>query len=330
MITNSIELARFGSRQTVGKQFWFVNIFLTQGRHMKYIINTALILLMVFYAQTHPTATLNSVSAQKEGSKTEDNGELFCPKEKAGDVAGTVKRDDLERTDEHGCTRMMRAAENGEVDTVRKLLESGAQVDAKLSSGETALILAAKEGHLEIVRLLVKRGGNVNAAVNGPHTGLATVLTYGIRSRNKQIIESLIEAGADVNPPQFVGMPPLAFAIYFTRDPVIVKTLLDRGADVNLQNYAGMSALMESALEENVELVKLLLAANADVNQRSNDGMTGLMIAASSGSPEVVAALIAAGADVNAQNNAGETALSLATKKKRDANVALLKRAGAR
>ena len=43
----------------------------------------------------------------------------------------------------------------------------------------------------------VKHGANVNAAVNGPHTGLATVLTYGIRSRNKQIIESLIEADAD-------------------------------------------------------------------------------------------------------------------------------------
>ena len=141
---------------------------------MKYIFSIAFIVFLVF-----------SASAQTDSSKREANRELFCPNEKAGDVGGTLNRGDLERTDEHGCTGVMRAAENGEVDIVRKLLEGGAQVDAKLPSGETALILAAKEGQLEIVKLLVKYGANVNAAVNGPHTGLATVLTYGyIRATN--------------------------------------------------------------------------------------------------------------------------------------------------
>lgn len=49
-----------------------------------------------------------------------------------------------------GCNELIISAENGELNSVRALLEKGADVNARSESGHTALMLAAVEGHLEI------------------------------------------------------------------------------------------------------------------------------------------------------------------------------------
>jgi ankyrin repeat protein len=273
------------------------------------------------------------VSSQNSKDKIESKKELICPLDNdvnGGVLAPDSKVIDVDTVNKKGCTALMRGAENGEVQTVRTLLKQGATVEAKLPSGHTALILAAKEGQLEIVTLLLGYGANANASIYGPHTGEATVLVFDIGSGQKAVVEAMIDAGAEVNPADFVGATPLEFAIGYTHDSKIVKTLLERGADVNLGNYFGFTPLMEASADESVEFIKILLAAGADVNRQMDEGTTALMIAASSGSPEGVEVLIAAGANVHAKNKLGETASSLALKSKREDNLAVLKRVKAK
>jgi len=71
------------------------------------------------------------------------------------------------------------AAETGQVNTVRTLLENGVDVDAKNAKGATALWLAASNGHLEVVRLLLEKGAAVDAKNDNGVTPLWTAAANG-------------------------------------------------------------------------------------------------------------------------------------------------------
>ena len=67
-----------------------------------------------------------------------------------------------------GRTPLILASFRGDLSSVRGLLDSGADVDARDGDGMTALMFAAHGGHLAIVRELLLRGANVYArAKNG-------------------------------------------------------------------------------------------------------------------------------------------------------------------
>jgi ankyrin repeat protein len=57
----------------------------------------------------------------------------------------------------------MRAAFKGRADTVRDLIDSGADIDAADAEGYTALHCAAEAGRADVVDLLLKNGANAKA-----------------------------------------------------------------------------------------------------------------------------------------------------------------------
>jgi ankyrin repeat protein len=169
-------------------------------------------------------------------------------------------------------TPLMRAAEAGNADDVRKLLKAGANVNEALGRlGLTALTFAAARGHLEVVKLLLEAGADPNAAGGVAHVGFFTVLTYAMNPHNKnrfEIIDTLIAAGARLNPPNSWPTSPLDTAVS-SNDIALVKELLKRGSDVNWENQIGSTALVTAILvsERNVEIVRLLLEAGANPNK---------------------------------------------------------------
>ena len=92
----------------------------------------------------------------------------------------------------------------------------------------------------------------------------------------------------------------------------VVETLIESGADVNAKAYKGATALMGALSVGNTEVVKVLTEAGADVNAKSNEGWTALMSASQEGNAEAVEALIDAGANLNIRNGRGWTALMAA------------------
>ena len=91
-----------------------------------------------------------------------------------------------------------------------------AKADTRLTNrfGGTALIPAAERGHVEIVReLLTRTDVDVNHINNLGWTALleAIILSDG-GERHQQIVQILLDHGADVNIPDFNGVTPLAHA----------------------------------------------------------------------------------------------------------------------
>lgn len=103
---------------------------------------------------------------------------------------------------------LIEASLHGHLDTVRRLLDQGADINAKGNTGATALMMACWWGHVDIVKLLLDRGANVNAKGLDGYTALMEAARYG----RFEIAELLLERGAHVNAKTAMGKTARSFA----------------------------------------------------------------------------------------------------------------------
>lgn len=104
---------------------------------------------------------------------------------------------------------------------IKLLLEYGADIDAKTTSGVTPLMLAIVAGNAEIAEILIQHA-NVNA---GDEAALMTAVWHN----RIDIVKFLIEKGADVNHKKKSGENPLEWAIVKGYDD-IAGLLIKAGA----------------------------------------------------------------------------------------------------
>jgi len=101
------------------------------------------------------------------------------------------------------------AAAKGNIEAVKQHLADGADVNLKMSfDGATALNHAAWHGHMEIIQLLLENGANANAKRNDGWAPLHDAVYKG----HKEIVELLIANGADMNA-KFDGKTPLDLVV---------------------------------------------------------------------------------------------------------------------
>ena len=142
-------------------------------------------------------------------------------------------------------TPLMRAADAGRIDEVRRLLQNGADVNEKIDGGLNALMLAARRGHIEVVKVLLQAGADPNSSGGMHALGFFSPLTFAMDRENKNklaTIDTLIAAGARLNPPASFHESPLDTAIG-ENDIGLVRALLKRGSDVNWENKFGSTPL---------------------------------------------------------------------------------------
>lgn len=129
-------------------------------------------------------------------------------------------------------------------------------------------------------------------------------LLEAVDDNDTELLQLLIEAGADVNYADSKGKTPLLLAT--NRGYVkCMAILLSADADVNKADHEGYTPLgiavqdyCYQATTSTLAIELLLTAPKINVNRRS-DGMPPLMIAAWSGNCECAELLIEAGASVN-------------------------------
>ena len=210
--------------------------------------------------------------------------------------------------------KLLSFSSSGNLDGVKKLIESGAKINAvDKKDGNTALMLAAYNARYDIVETLLAADASVDIRNNSGNTALIFALWCPADkqdcSGSAKIVNVLIKAGADVNAKNKSLQTPFLFAVHFQDDLEVIRLLLKSGADINAIDSKDYTALMSTVVNNKIDFMNLLLGAGADPNYKDSKGRTALTHAAYEGNNKILHALIKAGADVNSRNNKGETVL---------------------
>jgi len=204
---------------------------------------------------------------------------------------------------------LQQAAEDN-LDRVRALIDKGAEVNARDSTGRTALMVAAARNQVEILKVLLQKGADVNEKTTGATPAWMngwTALMYAANHGNCDAVKVLLDAGANPKTTADDGSTVLMQATGCRDD--IIRALQRTGPDLDFKNDS--CALASAALSGDARSVRSLLDKGADVNAKCKEGGTALGLAAVMGHADVMRVLISKGADVNARTDEGDTALML-------------------
>ena len=184
-------------------------------------------------------------------------------------------------------------------------------------------IRAVQEDDIEKVTSLLA-GRDVNKRDESSGT---TALEHAVQNANREMVQLLLSAGANVNAQNRGGETVL---MMMDQDATsdLVWDLINAGAKVETADNGGYTALMEAARSNNQELLKTLLEAGAKVNVKNKVGQTALMMAASEGLVNNIRMLVLAGAEVNVLDKEGKNALFYATDNSHNAATRLLRSHG--
>ncbi len=155
------------------------------------------------------------------------------------------------------------AAQRGDLEEVRALLKTGADVNAAQGDGMTALHWAALRGDVDMARVLVYAGANLESTTR---LGAYTALHLASRNGRADMVAALLAAGADPRAPTSTGVTPLHLAADAGSADAI-EILLGAGALVDAKESAnGQTPLMFAAAAGRLAAVETLIAAGADLS----------------------------------------------------------------
>ncbi len=136
------------------------------------------------------------------------------------------------------------------------------------------LMKACEEGPLELVQKLIEQGADVNAQHDGNWTPLSIACAH---NRNSEIAKVLIEAGADVN--HEAGMPTLSLAVICNKNIEVIKLLVNAGADLQAKDDDGKTAMNYAKEQNRQEVVEILQKALPKTSPQSLKKDTALSVA---------------------------------------------------
>ena len=172
--------------------------------------------------------------------------------------------------DNLGCVRFLldHGADANVRETVDSEMSRWALTDDPKKKGRLVLFWALRQvflqNRVEIVKALLEHGANPNAVDKSGKTALYWAAELG----DKEIVTALLEKkGVDPNQCHHESKESLLLrAVYFNRKE-IVQALIEGGADLNIESVSGASKdtkkhVLEVAVNSNhVEIVKILFAA---------------------------------------------------------------------
>ena len=140
--------------------------------------------------------------------------------------------------------------------------------------------------HSKGIEIVLEPSAEINEVERG-----WTALGYASWHGHVDVVEVLLDAGADVDKIESEGYSPLHDACV-CGEAKIVKLLLAKSAKVNVRNDGGQTPLHLAIGKKNEEIVNLLLEAKAEMNIGDISGSTALHAAGSAGSYEIMQLLL--------------------------------------
>ncbi len=239
---------------------------------------------------------------------------------------------------------LVAAATMGNYTAVEELILLGVDVNkSNAFTKDTALLRSIYNGHTEIAKRLVYSGADINAVNNYHHSPLFVALekqnvalielflTSGVKegltpaylfrsvaNKNEMGVLAMLKGGVSPNIVNEKGNTPLIVSASLGDLPSL-QDLLAYRANVNAANKDGNTALIYAARYNHPDVIKMLLTPQTmqvplDVNAQNKAGETALYWGAAKGHVEVVKRLLAAGADPTIAANNGLVPYAVAQK----------------
>lgn len=200
-------------------------------------------------------------------------------------LAGTVSAQTAPSASEVAAyAGLFRAAHEGDVAGIERLVAEGADVDARDARGRTPAHVAAFASEDEALRALAEAGADMNALEHRAYD----VVTIAAVADDPELMSLAIELGND---PGLVTSPYLGTALIAAAHlghAEAVRRLIDAGAPLDHINNLHWTAVMESVVlgdggPNHLAVLDALLSAGADRTLADSDGVTPLQHAQSRG-----------------------------------------------
>lgn len=213
---------------------------------------------------------------------------------------------------------IIKAAGDGDINTVQRLLAEGQNINEADSNGATPLMYAIWGGKVDLAKYLIESGADIKAKDSRGYDAFS----YAIDYKQIEIIKRLLDKGVNINSTDSSGKKALARAVSY-KNYELINTLIDKGADIESKDSSGRTPLFDAVLEisnvteanvfkrlaskandipprdEAFKVFKLLIKRNANVNAKDNESVSVLEFALSCyNQTDVVDELVNAGANL--------------------------------
>ena len=166
-------------------------------------------------------------------------------------------------------SRTLRAAALQFVSIVKTQFTWGSSIKFNLGSASTdkeqmlqEAKLAVKFGDVDAVRQLLS-GASAEVVLKERFEEGKTLLHYSVEHSSLEVMKALIDAGFDVNLPDYDGWNAVMYCV-FNRHTPILRELLGRGGRVDMADKAGATLWHQATYRDSPEILEMLLEACSD------------------------------------------------------------------
>jgi len=191
------------------------------------------------------------------------------------------------------------------------------------------LFNACKSGNENSVRFLLEHGAN--ALIKDKDN--RTIFSFACASENEYLVKYLVMKFRNyIHYEDYLGLTPLFYACWkgnlkkcknenesqyiysmstfdqsFGGNEAIVKYLVNQGADINKESKNGETPLFDACRSGKESIIKYLVEQGANINKEAHDGTTPLFYACHYGNEAAVKYLVNHGADTGKKDHVGKT-----------------------
>ena len=196
----------------------------------------------------------------------------------------------------------------GYLDLLELTLANGADLTSLDSYRGTGLIRAGERGHADIVGRLLQSGIDVNHVNRPGWTALDEAIVYGDGGPDYvDTVRALVAGAADLQRVAGDGRTPIQHAADTGQDDV-VTTLRTAIEAAPMDPGQATAALLRAAADGDADRVAIALRDGASIESVDDRGRTPLLLASAADHLEVARLLVVLGADPDAQDDQKDSA----------------------
>lgn len=231
---------------------------------------------------------------------------------------------DLNKRDKNSKTALMLAIQEWNLENVKLLIENNAEIDQTDCDGNTALMLAILMRKDDLAKILIAKDARSDIYNSDGKGALALAFEHN----HKELFQLLFEKAPGSLPTEMN-----IFSAYFWlpshRRIELIQNMIESGADINTQNPSGETLLMYAVKSNDEEMIDLLVCNKANLDLIDRDGNSALVLAMQKKNEKIARLLIQSGADINIKPQYGKSAFHLAIENGQESLAILLVEKGA-